>query len=368
MTTNETKIEAENNNPIKYTTKPRRKSLMINKEKEQDINTNINKENDETTNKINIKARRKSMLNKKILIQLEENKNNIRKDATNSSSKRNSFVSNSLAELRVQLNENKNANAGVKNKRRKSAFIRPLFELNNFITLKSQLISVSELVVQQESDIVEAIIGCQQPNNYHIYCRLPNGELSYLYKLREFSGCFMRIFCPVNCRGFTMKMKVVESHENKNDKNYNNCLININKNFKIPFLCLIRPEMKLYLTKDQSFLGTIEQCFSIFDPIFTIYNENEEEVKYIEADCCQCGFICRNNAIGKTEDAHFFIYNPEDKTKPIGDICKKTESVFSIADSYSVTFPAKIPAEEKILLSIVAVLIDYQYYEKNNVK
>ena len=366
MTTNETNIEGENNNPIKYNTKPRRKSLMINKDKEIDMN--IDKDNDEMANKINIKARRKSMLNKKILIQLEENKYNNKKDATNISSKRNSFATNSISELRVQLNENKIPNAAAKNKRRKSAFIRPLFELNNFFTLKSQLISVSELVVQQESDIVEAIIGCQQPNNYHIYCRLPNGELSYLYKLREFSVCLMRIFCPVNCRGFSMKMKVVESHENKYDNNFNNCLIDINKNFKIPFLCLVRPEMKLYLTKDQSFLGTIEQSFSVFDPSFTIYNENEEEVKYIEADCCQCGFICRNNAIGKTEDAHFFIYNPENKTKPIGDICKKTESVFSIADSYSVTFPTKIPAEEKILLSIVAVLIDYQYYEKNNVK
>ena len=45
---------------------------------------------------------------------------------------------------------------------------------------------------------------------------------------------------------------------------------------------------------------------------------------------------------------------------------KKTESVYSLGDSYHIVFPPKIPSEEKILLTIVAVLIDYQYYEKNN--
>jgi len=354
---NETKEEGEIYN--KPYIKPRRKSVV-------DVKNDV-----DLSSKINIKSRRKSMINKKLLMQLEDNKNNNSKnakDSINSSSKRNSLMPNSIGELRMKLNDNKFNNTNIKGRRRKSAMIRPLFELNNFITLKAQLINVPELVVQQESDIVEAVIGCQQPNNYHIYARQPNGELSYLYKFREFSGCLMRVFCPVNCRGFTMKMKVVESYENKYDDNFNNSIITINKNFKIPFLCLVRPEMKVNLIKEKSYLGTIEQCFSVCDPCFKIYNENEEVVKYIEADCCQCGFICRNNSIGKTDDAHFFIYNPGDKSKPIGDICKKTESVFSIADSYSVVYPPKIPPEEKILLSIVAILIDYQYYEKNNIK
>ena len=99
-----------------------------------------------------------------------------------------------------------------------------------------------------------------------------------------------------------------------------------------------------------------------------VYNGNDEEIKFITADCCQCGLICRNTSLGKTDDAHFFIYNPKDMAKPIGDICKKTESVFSIADSYSIIYPVKIPPEEKILLTIVAIMIDYQFFEKNSVK
>ena len=360
----------EGDNSQKLNMKPRRKSVLNRLEK-KDI-----EEIKDISTKINVKGRRKSMMNKKLLMQIEDNKNNNNnKEQSNSSSKRTSLFTNSLMDLRLKLNENKDENENNKinanNKpkgRRKSAMLRPIFELDSFVSFKSKLIDISELIVQQESDIIEAVMGCQQPNNYHIYGRQPDGELSYLFKLREYSDCAMRFFCPVNCRGFTMKMKLVNNYDNKYDNNFTNSLMTLEKECKVPFLCLIRPEIRLSLIKDGTYIGTVEQSFSCFDPCFRVYNENNEEVKYIEADCCQCGFICRNNSLGKTDDVHFFIYDNKDKSKPIGDICKKTESVFSIADCYSVVYPVNIPPEEKILLSIVAVLIDYQYFEKNNVK
>ena len=321
------------------------------------------------SSQINIKSRRKSMVNKKMLMQLEENRiNNNKKDISDSTSKRTSLISNSIGDIKLRLND-KNINKTNQKKRRKSEFIRPVFEINNYLTLKATLIDIPELIVQQEPDLVEAIIGCQQPNNYHVYGRLPNGETSYLFKFREFSGCAMRVLCPVNCRKFTMKMKAVASYENKSDNNFSNSILNIEKNFKIPCFCLMRPDMKVDLIQDKTRLGTVEQIFSWCDPSFKVYNGNDEEVKFITGDCCQCGFICRNSSIGKTEDAHFFIYNPKDMSKPIGDICKKTDSIFSTADSYSIIYPVKIPPEEKILLTIVAIMIDYQFFEKNtNVK
>ena len=353
----ETKDKADGENHSILHVKPKRKSIMVNKEKE------------EVQPKINIKTKRKSMMNKKALIELEENKITSKnsKDAMNIT-KRKTISQHSLSTLKVDLNDNL-INDNTKNKRRKSAMVRPSLELKNFDGLIEKLLDVEELIIQQESNVIEALIGCQQPNNYHIYARQPNGELSYIYRCREFSGCAMRVLCPVNCRGFSMKMKLVNSNQNNiKDDNFNNSLININKNCGCPFLCLVRPEMTVNLITDDSYLGAVEQTFSFCDPCFTIYNKKEEQVKYIEADCCQCGYICRNNSIGKTDNCHFFVYNPQDKTKPIGDICKKTESVFSLSDSYSVTYPVDIPPEEKILLSIVAMLIDYQYYERNTIK
>ena len=253
-------------------------------------------------------------------------------------------------------------------KRKKTMINRSITSLCGLTTLKGQLTNISELVVQQEPDISEILFSCccQQANNYHVYGRELNGNLNYIYKLREFSGACNRFFCPVNCREFTMKMKLISDKKNKGDKDFRNSLMTIQKDFKIPCLCLIRPNMVIDLTKEKKRIGKVEQNFSLFDPTFTVYNEDDEEVKYIEADCCQWGFIFRNYSFGKGDDCQFLIYNSKEKIKPIGHIVKKTESVYSLGDSYHIVFPPKIPAEEKILLTIVAVLIDYQYYEKNN--
>ena len=36
-------------------------------------------------------------------------------------------------------------------------------------TMKSNLEKIQEVIINQESDILEAVTGCQEPNNYHIY-------------------------------------------------------------------------------------------------------------------------------------------------------------------------------------------------------
>ena len=335
-------------------------------------------ENDkeEKTNKIDIKNKRKSMIIKRDLIDFEEfNDKNEIKESSNTktnSIKVSSISKNTYSELKLldkkeENNENLNMINNLKNRRaRKSIMLRPMIGLSKYVTLKGQLTNISELLIQQESDISELLCGCQQPNNYHVYLRERNGQLSYIYKLREFSGTCNRVFCPVNCRQFTMKMKLMNESSNKYDKNFSDSLMTIQRDFKIPIFCLIRPEMIINLDKEKLKVGKVEQSFSFCDPCFTIYNENNEEIYFIEADCCQCGFFCRNYSLGKTDDCQFLIYNSKEKKKPLGYIVKKTESVYSIADNYHVTFPSKIPPEDKLLLSIVAVSIDYHYYEKNN--
>ena len=330
------------------------------------------------TNKIDIKKKRKSMMTKKNLINFEEYQDNkFTKGSTDSkkniNTKVNSIISNSITNLRLnELEENteknnkENKDKIKKKSKRKSMIVRPTLSLDSFVKLKGLLTNISELIIKQEPDITEAICDCQQPNNYHVYIRELNDTLSYTYKLREFSGDCNRICCPVNCREFTMKMKLMSDISNKYDNNFDDCLITMERKCKIPCLCCIRPDIVIDLTNGKSNIGRVEKSFSIFDPCFTIYNEDNEEIYYIEANCCQCGFICRNYSCGKTDDCQFFIYNSKDRDNSIGYIMKKTESVFSLADTYQVTFPPKIKSEDKFLLSIAAVLIDYHYYEQNN--
>ena len=343
-----------------------------------------NKENDKEikgelqTNKIDIKKKRKSMMNQRNLINFEEYQNNkLTKDSNaskkNTNTKLNSIISSSITNLRLndleektEKNNKENKDKIKKKSKRKSMMVRQTLSLDSFLKLKGLLTNISELIIKQEPDITEAICSCQQPNNYHVYIRELNDTISYTYKLREFSGDCNRICCPVNCREFTLKMKLMSDISNKYDNNFDDCLITMERKCKMPCLCCIRPDIVIDLTNEKSTIGRVEKSFSFCDPCFTIYNENNEEIYYIEAKCCQFGFICRNYSCGKTDDCQFFIYNSKERDNSIGHIMKKTESVFSLADTYQVTFPPKIKSEDKFLLSIAAVLIDYHYYEQNN--
>ena len=244
-------------------------------------------------------------------------------------------------------------------------------------TMKSNLEKIQEVIINQESDILEAVTGCQEPNNYHIYGRLPNGEKMYIFKCREFSSCGMRFCCPVSCRELIMKIKLAldenenennnnENNEETNEEEFNDCLIYIDKQYKCPFLNCVRPEMKVYLAEKKSLIGTIEEGFSCCDPVFIVYNNKGNEIYRIETDCFQCGFMCRNNCLGKTDECVFFIYNNKNKENPLGEISKKAAaSQLSIADNYSVIFPKNATVEDKLLLAIAGMMIDYQYFENN---
>ena len=240
-------------------------------------------------------------------------------------------------------------------------------KINSLESLKSSLAKIPEMVIKQEADILEAVTGCQEPNNYQVYGKMPNGEKISIFKCREFSGCLMRCLCPVNCREFSMRIKLPsEENDNEEDEEFEGRIIDINKDCKCPFLCCIRPDMNIILVQSNDKLGRIEQSFSFCDPVFRIFDKDDKEIFYIEADCCQCGLMCRNNFMGKTEEAHFFIYNINDRDNASGDICRKaSKSMFSIADNYSVIFPQKATIEEKILLTMAGIMIDYQYFEKN---
>ena len=244
---------------------------------------------------------------------------------------------------------------------------------NTLELLKSSLADISEIVIKQEVDVLEAVIGCQQPNNYQVYGKLPNGEKKSIFKCREFSSCGMRCLCPVKHRGFSMRIKLVFQENNFNeeeeDEEYNNRIIDINKDCRCPCLCCIRPCMEIFLTESYEKLGRVEQSFSFCDPVFRIYDKDDKEIFYIEANCCQCGLMCRNNFFGKTDEAHFFIYNIDDRSNAVGEICKKAaKSMLSIADNYSIILPLKATIEEKILITMAGIIIDYQYFENNVAK
>ena len=242
-------------------------------------------------------------------------------------------------------------------------------QIESLEAIRSSLDQIQEMIIKQESDILESVTGCQEPNTYHIYGKFQDGEKYYIFKFKEFSSCGMRFWCPVSCRGLIMKVKIAnesEENENENDEDFKDCFLSIDKQFKCPCGTCVRPEMRVFITETNTILGTIEEGFSCCDPIFNIYDKDGKAIYYIETDCCQCGFMYRNSFLGKTDECIFFIYDFHDRANPIGEINKKAQvSQLSIADNYSVLFPKNATLEQKILLTIAGVMIDYQYFEKN---
>ena len=77
------------------------------------------------------------------------------------------------------------------------------------------------------------------------------------------------------------------------------------------------------------------------------------------------------NAIGNCQDilrlnkCNFEIYGP-DGDGAIGKILKQSASpteMITDADSYEVNFPSNASPEDKLLLTTLGLLIDYQYFE-----
>ena len=309
-----------------------------------------------------VKVKKKKNTNIDSLAMNDKKRNGI--DSVTKLTQRNSVI-NEIGNINVT----NSLRASKRPKNKKSNCNQKNSSSNSLESLKATLEDISEMVIKQEADILEAVTGCQEPNNYQAYGKLPNGDKIFVFKCREFSSCGGRYFCPVSCRDFTMRIKLSfeeNKNENEEDEVYEKRIIDINKDCKCPFLCCVRPDMKVILAENNNILGRIELKFSCCDPVFSIYDQNNKEIFYIEADCCQCGLMCRNNFMGKTDEAHFFIYKNEDRTNPAGDICKKAaKSMFSIADNYSVVFPQKAKSEEKILLTMAGIMIDYQYFENN---
>lgn len=258
-----------------------------------------------------------------------------------------------------------------KNGRRCSQFINNNLSFNSFHindSVTSALENINEMRIEQIPDILEAVCSCccQLPNTYRCYAKTEDNLVEY-FLCKEFSGQCMRLICPVNYREFTMNGKF--TYNNKG--NYKNSFLKMSKPLRCPCLCLCRPEFEIeYLNSLNQYekIGTICSEYSVCDPIFVIYDHDGEEIFYIEADCCQAGFMCRNNVFGKTDEAHFFIYDYNNRDEVIGDICKQSASSYhSIADDFSLNFPIKATVKQKLLLMLTAIMIDYQFYEKNDI-
>ena len=221
------------------------------------------------------------------------------------------------------------------------------------------------VLIRQQPQFFEQISGCESPNRYFVFSQSPQTGFKMLFKCKEQSECCQRNCCSASMREFVMDIKHIANAGALNE-NFQNSFVHVNKPFKCTCCCLERPEMIANYSANGELVGKVKQPFSCCDPIFTIYDNAGTMRYYIYADCCQCGLCC-SGPCAKMSEVTFNIYRDANMGQPIGSIVKKIANfseLITSADSYQVNFPADARPNEKLLLIITALMIDYQFFEE----
>ena len=221
------------------------------------------------------------------------------------------------------------------------------------------------VLIRQQPQFFEQISGCESPNRYFVFSQSPQTGFKMLFKCKEQSECCQRNCCSASMREFVMDIKHIANAGALNE-NFQNSFVHVNKPFKCTCCCLERPEMIANYSANNELVGKVKQPFSCCDPIFTIYDNAGTMRYFIYADCCQCGLCC-SGPCAKMSEVTFNIYRDANMGQPIGSIVKKIANfseLITSADSYQVNFPADARPNEKLLLIITGLMIDYQFFEE----
>ena len=219
--------------------------------------------------------------------------------------------------------------------------------------------------IRQRIELTEILTGCETPNQYYVFSKDQEGNKKYLFKAKEESGCCARNFCSGDSRGFKLHLRKIGFTSQMQEKKEDYVLFD--RPTKCTCCCCDRPEMIGRYVKDGSPAGRIVQPFTCCNPLIEICTKDGRTPFSISANCCQCGYCCRNNTCGRCSEVDFEIYAGKTTNGPVvGNIHKKFKGCASMvgdADFFSLTFPKNANPEERLLLVNAVIMMDYLYYE-----
>lgn len=226
--------------------------------------------------------------------------------------------------------------------------------------------------IKQQIELLEIITGCETPNRYSVFAKNSFGQTILLFKCKEESECYTRMYCKGESRPFKMKVKHIA---NPNiDDDFMNTFAVFDRPFQCTCCCLARPELTGRFKDDSgAIIGKITEPCTLCDPHLDIC-DSKGILKYkVHGDCCQCGFCCRSDACGKCSEvifpifpAHVEDYSINNKIGAIRKVCSGViTELISDADNFEITFPVDATPEDKLMLIGATLMIDYRYYEEN---
>ena len=247
----------------------------------------------------------------------------------------------------------------------------PTAKTNNLIIAGYQYLPIKDplgelgncvgILIKQIPEVFEELTGCEMENIYHVYGSSTSG-FRFLLKCRESSSWCTRRCCTSSRRGFNMDIGFIASG-NPMDPIASQ-FARADKGCTLGCCCLCRPEMILTLVDTKELVGRARFVCTLCDPTFHVYDEKDILRYIITGSCCQCGLMCTHNKCGKFSEVKFDIITPDGEK--VGKVMKQRANgveYITDADSYEVVFPKDATPRDKLLLTAVGLLIDYQYFE-----
>ena len=196
--------------------------------------------------------------------------------------------------------------------------------------------NVSCLLVKQHVEMFEAMTGWETANQYTVLDEQGNP----IYNVQEESGGCMRQCCKSN-RSFVLH--VLDTNNE-------------------PVLRFERPyrfywhEMLIRDAVTGNIIGTVSKGFAFFSRLFHIRNAVGQHLFDLTSPMFS---------------PWTFYITEHDTQAQLGTVKKKwsglAQEIFTDADNFGVEFPARLPRESKSLLLASCLLVDYMYFEDNNV-
>ncbi|XP_053209542.1 phospholipid scramblase 2-like isoform X2 [Panonychus citri] len=206
------------------------------------------------------------------------------------------------------------------------------------------LTQINQLLVHQKVELLEAFIGFETKNKYHV----KNSMGQKVYTASEQTDCCTRNCCG-SSRPFDMKILDYQKRE----------VLHFYRPLRCQscwFPCCLQ---RLEVSASGSVCGYVEQSWSICFPKFRVCNAAGETVLRIEGPFCTFS-ICG--------DVEFHVLSRDGNTQ-VGRITKKwsglARELFTDADHFGISFPMDLDVNIKAVLMGACFLIDFMFFENS---
>ena len=231
----------------------------------------------------------------------------------------------------------------------------------NFVYFMDPLTELSQCsgaIIRQQVELLEAFTGCETQNRYHVFLLSPMG-IKYAFKCSERSDACARCCCPASNRPLELIIRHIISSDQLNS-DLAKIFIHVNKPCVCGCCCFCRPHMDVRLADNNALIGRVREPFTCCDIDTEIYDSAGNFKYLIKGDCCQAGLCCCT----KFSSVKFDILQ---NNFSVGSMKKLAASnfgeFFTKADSYRIDFLVNATPEEKMLLIVAGLMIDYQNFE-----